>query len=126
MFRFAMCVRLGWCRGGRCDGCRGRSRPPGAVEAAAAALNVIGLNDSFGCVDLLPSPGGWLVLEVGTDGPDAHVDRELSKASTPEPYHVQLRAKLLRNHFPGGGCPRRWLVVATAPAVALPRLLIAL
>jgi len=63
--------------------------PAGAVEAAAAALNVTGLNDSFGCVDLLPSPGGWLVLEVGTDGPDAHVDR-----AVPQPLAGEINEQI--------------------------------
>ncbi|HYH63979.1 MAG TPA: hypothetical protein VD866_04705 [Urbifossiella sp.] len=53
--------------------------PPAAATAAArSALVVTGLLDSFGCADLLPAPaGGWLVLEVGTDGPSSHVDRDL-------------------------------------------------
>jgi hypothetical protein len=53
--------------------------PPAAATAAArSALAATGLLDSFGCTDLLPAPGGgWLVLEVGTDGPTSHVDRDL-------------------------------------------------
>jgi glutathione synthase/RimK-type ligase-like ATP-grasp enzyme len=52
--------------------------PPGADEAARAALVTTGLMDSFGCVDLLRRPSGeWLVLEVGTDGIFNHVDREV-------------------------------------------------
>lgn len=53
--------------------------PPAAATAAArSALAATGLLDSFGCADLLPAPGGgWLVLEVGTDGPTSHVDRAL-------------------------------------------------
>lgn len=52
--------------------------PPGAAEAARAALEAVGLLDSFGCVDLLHRPtGDWVVLEVGTDGVFNHVDRDL-------------------------------------------------
>jgi hypothetical protein len=52
--------------------------PAAALAAARSALAAAGLLDSFGCADLLPAPGGgWLVLEVGTDGPTGHVDRDL-------------------------------------------------
>ena len=49
-----------------------------AVAAASAALEAVGLLDSFGCVDLLRRPSGeWVALEVGTDGVFNHVDRDL-------------------------------------------------
>jgi hypothetical protein len=52
--------------------------PSGAVAAARAALDAVGLLASFGCADLLRRPTGeWVVLEVGTDGMFNHVDREL-------------------------------------------------
>ncbi len=52
--------------------------PAAATAAARAALEAVGLLDSFGCVDLLcRSSGEWVVLEVGTDGVFNHVDRDL-------------------------------------------------
>jgi glutathione synthase/RimK-type ligase-like ATP-grasp enzyme len=52
--------------------------PAEAVVAGRAALEAVGLWESFGCVDLIRRPSGeWLVLEVGTDGPFNHVDRDL-------------------------------------------------
>jgi hypothetical protein len=52
--------------------------PAAATAAAWAALEAVGLDDSFGCVDLLRRPGGeWVVLEVGTDGMFNYVDRDL-------------------------------------------------
>ena len=53
--------------------------PKEAEEQARAALEASGLLDSFGCVDLLydTRKNAWLVLEVGTDGPYNHVDRDL-------------------------------------------------
>lgn len=52
--------------------------PNAALVAARSALAAVGLLGSFGCADLLPAPdGGWLVLEVGTDGPSSHVDHDL-------------------------------------------------
>ena len=55
----------------------GRSAPDASVTARAA-LQAAGLEDSFGCVDLLQCPSGkWVVLEVGTDGIYNHVDRAL-------------------------------------------------
>lgn len=63
------------------------SAPSAAVDAATAALAATGLSGSFGCVDLLRSAdGGWVVLEVGTDGPDAHVDR-----AVPEPLASEIQ-----------------------------------
>lgn len=59
--------------------------PREAVTAAERALDAAGLAGSFGCVDLLPSPQGWLVIEVGTDGYYNHVDREV-----PEPLATDL------------------------------------
>lgn len=56
----------------------GGEAPPEALAAGRAALEATGLDDSFGCVDLLRRPAGdWVVLEVGTDGLFNHVDREL-------------------------------------------------
>lgn len=49
--------------------------PVEAVDAARGALTSCDLLISFGCVDLLSGPDGWLVLEVGTDGMAGHVDR---------------------------------------------------
>jgi hypothetical protein len=63
--------------------------PAGATAAARRALAACGLLGSFGCVDLLPSPDGWLVLEVGTDGPAGHVDRDVG-----EPLATELDRRL--------------------------------
>jgi hypothetical protein len=52
--------------------------PATAAEAATRALTATNLLQTFGCVDLLQrSDGSWIVLEVGTDGLFAHVDRDL-------------------------------------------------
>lgn len=52
--------------------------PALAIAAARKALEAAGLMGSFGCADLLRRPsGGWVVLEVGTDGVFNHVDRDL-------------------------------------------------
>lgn len=52
--------------------------PAAAVTVGMAALEAVGLIDSFGCVDLLCRPSGeWVALEVGTDGMFNHVDRDL-------------------------------------------------
>jgi glutathione synthase/RimK-type ligase-like ATP-grasp enzyme len=52
--------------------------PGKAISVGQAALEAVGLLNSFGCVDLLRRPSGeWLVLEVGTDGLFNHVDRDL-------------------------------------------------
>ncbi|VTT97750.1 Uncharacterized protein OS=Pedosphaera parvula (strain Ellin514) GN=Cflav_PD2348 PE=4 SV=1 [Gemmataceae bacterium] len=52
--------------------------PAGAVAVGRAALEAVGLWNVFGCVDLIRRPSGeWLALEVGTDGPFNHVDRDL-------------------------------------------------
>lgn len=52
--------------------------PVEALELSRQALQATHLFDSFGCVDLIQRPtGGWLVLEVGTDGMYNHVDRDL-------------------------------------------------
>ena len=54
--------------------------PPHDVAAIAAqALEACGVLASFGCVDLLPGPDGWVVLEVGTDGMANHVDRDVGE-----------------------------------------------
>lgn len=52
--------------------------PPENVQVVAGrALQSVGLFTSFGVVDLIHSScGGWLVLEVGTDGIDTIVDRD--------------------------------------------------
>ncbi len=58
--------------------CRLEGPPTDARDAAGMAIRACGLDDSFGCVDILCTPDGeWLVLEVGTDGIVNHVDREL-------------------------------------------------
>jgi len=63
--------------------------PRPAIDAAHAALRSCDLDESFGCVDLLPRPSGeWVVLEVGTDGMYNHVDRALGI--------LGLEAELLR------------------------------
>jgi hypothetical protein len=64
--------------------------PPADARAAGrAALESVGLLDSFGCVDLLRRPSGeFAVLEVGTDGIYNHVDRELDDP--------QLECEILR------------------------------
>ncbi len=52
--------------------------PANAIAAGRAALQASGLDQSFGCTDLLQRPSGeWVVLEVGTDGLFNHVDRDL-------------------------------------------------
>lgn len=52
--------------------------PVEAVNATRLALTATGLWTSFGCADLLRAPDGrWLVLEVNTDGPFMHVDRDV-------------------------------------------------
>jgi hypothetical protein len=52
--------------------------PREARRQAREALAATGLLESFGCADLLQAPDGrWLVLEVGTDGVNNHVDRHL-------------------------------------------------
>jgi glutathione synthase/RimK-type ligase-like ATP-grasp enzyme len=51
--------------------------PPEAAAVALAAVSAVGLEGRFGAVDLLPEGERWLVLEVNTDGPYQHVDRDL-------------------------------------------------
>ncbi len=51
--------------------------PSSAVRAALAAVRAVGLAGRFGAVDLLPEDGRWWVLEVNTDGPYQHVDRDI-------------------------------------------------
>ena len=63
--------------------------PREATVAAERALDAAGLSGSFGCVDLLPAPQGWLVIEVGTDGYYNHVDREV-----PEPLATELDRRI--------------------------------
>ena len=76
--------------------------PADAVAAARAALGACGLLSSFGCVDLLDGPDGWLVLEVGTDGLVNHVDREVG-----EPFATELDRKLAEAFWAGLG-PAPW------------------
>lgn len=65
--------------------------PAKAEAAARAALQAVGLLESFGVVDLLQSPEGeWLVLEVGTDGVVNHVDRDFDS----EELHEELNRRL--------------------------------
>ena len=48
------------------------------INICRDTLRVIGIYESFGCVDLLQDRNGsWLVLEVGTDGIFNYVDRNL-------------------------------------------------
>ena len=69
------------------------SAPSEAVEQAQAALAATGLATSFGCVDLLRAPdGGWLVLEVGTDGIYQQVDRDVDLPG----FNDELDARLAR------------------------------
>ena len=63
--------------------------PHDAATTAQRALDVAGLSESFGCVDLLPSPRGWLVIEVGTDGYYNHVDRNV-----PEPLATEIDRRI--------------------------------
>lgn len=63
--------------------------PIEAVDAARAALASCDLLTSFGCVDLLAGPDGWLVLEVGTDGIAGHVDRDVG-----EPLATEIDRRL--------------------------------
>jgi hypothetical protein len=86
--------------------------PPEAAAAARAALDAVGLLDSFGCADLIRRPSGqWLVLEVGTDGLVNHLDRDLG---LPE-MELELRRRVAGAFWrrlggppwgPGGWSPR--------------------
>ena len=76
--------------------------PADAVVAARNALDACGLLGSFGCVDLLNGPDGWLVLEVGTDGLVNHVDREVG-----EPFATELDGKLAESFWAELG-PAPW------------------
>ncbi len=65
--------------------------PAEAAVAARAALDAVGLLNSFGCVDLLRRPTGeWLVLEVGTDGVFNHVDRDLGLPAVERELHRRV------------------------------------
>ncbi len=65
--------------------------PAPAAAAARSALEAVGLWESFGCVDLLCRPSGeWLVLEVGTDGPFNHIDRELELPALERELQVRV------------------------------------
>jgi hypothetical protein len=59
--------------------------PVQAARSASAALEAVGLDSSFGCVDLLRADDEWLVIEVGTDGLYNYVDR-----AVPEPLATEL------------------------------------
>lgn len=59
--------------------------PAAAAEVARRALLATNLLGSFGCVDLLHSARGWLALEVGTDGLNNYVDRDV-----PEPLRTEI------------------------------------
>jgi len=63
--------------------------PDEAAIAAHAALTASGLDHAFGCVDLLQSADGWVVLEVGTDGLHNYVDR-----AVPEPLATELDRRI--------------------------------
>lgn len=54
-----------------------RDVPAEAIEVTRRALAATELLTSFGCVDLVHDGQGWLALEVGTDGANGHVDRDL-------------------------------------------------
>lgn len=60
-----------------------QSLPTAVAQQTRKALEVCGLLDSFGCVDLLfdTRRNAWLVLEIGTDGLYNHVDRDLGNES---------------------------------------------
>ncbi len=51
--------------------------PKTALNTARLALQACGLVESFGCVDLIDSNDEWLVLEVGTDGNNNFIDRDV-------------------------------------------------
>jgi glutathione synthase/RimK-type ligase-like ATP-grasp enzyme len=78
-----------------------------AEAVARAALDAVGLTDSFGCVDLLRSERGWLALEVGTDGVYNHVDRDLGLPTLEEEIDRRVAAAFWRSlgGEPWGG---RW------------------
>ena len=54
--------------------------PAEVVEAGLLAMRAVGLEGGFGAVDFIPDRGRWLVLEVNTDGPYQHVDRDFEGA----------------------------------------------
>jgi hypothetical protein len=71
--------------------------PDEAAQVARAALNVTGLLDSFGCVDLLRrGDGAWVALEVGTDGVVNHVDREIGDPEFEEELNKRIAAAFWR------------------------------
>lgn len=54
------------------------SPPACVVEAGLLATRAVGLEGRFAAVDFLPDGDRWLVLEVNTDGPFQHVDRDFA------------------------------------------------
>lgn len=74
--------------------------PAEAVDVATSALRAAKLLDAFGCVDLLPSPRGWLALEVGTDGFNNYVDRDV-----PEPLRTELDRRVAHAFWERLGAP---------------------
>ncbi|BCM91889.1 hypothetical protein IAD21_03766 [Abditibacteriota bacterium] len=65
--------------------------PPRAVRCARRALEATGLWQSWGCVDMVPSPDGrWLALEVGTDGLWSHIDRDLKLPQIEQEIETRL------------------------------------
>ena len=57
-----------------------------------SALAAVGVWESFGCADLVPSERGWLVLEVNTDGLHNVVDRDITVLGTREELEARLAA----------------------------------
>lgn len=56
------------------------SPPEDVVQMGLLAMRAVGLEGRFGAVDFIPDDARWLVLEVNTDGPFQHVDRDFEGA----------------------------------------------
>lgn len=71
--------------------------PAEVVRLALGALRAGGLDQSFGCVDLLRHPDGhWVVLEVNTDGIYEYVARDLGLPDVTAELHNRLAAAVAR------------------------------
>jgi hypothetical protein len=91
--------------------------PAEAIDVARPALQASGLWGSFGCVDLLDSPRGWLALEVGTDGMNNYVDRDV-----PEPLRAEIDQRIAEAFYTRTGMPVPWGDSSWSPHVdGLPR-----
>jgi glutathione synthase/RimK-type ligase-like ATP-grasp enzyme len=89
-------------RGARYE--RAGEAPEEALAEAGAALRAVGLDESFGCVDLVVRPSGeWLVLEVGTDGVFNYVDRELNDGE----LEAEVLARIARAFWQRAGMAQR-------------------